>query len=480
MAAESNRLGAQTAAFHGSRGGARSVALDVLQDVGQRGAFADEALSRAFGCTSLDPRDRALAQELVYGVLRHQATLDWRLEQLTDRPLARLPLPVRIALRLGAYQLLYLERIPASAAVNESVALAKAQSGKDWAGYVNAVLRSLLRKPAPPWPDPEQDPVSAYVVRYSCPRWLVERWLARYGREGCEVLCRATVEIPPLTIRVNTLRLTREELQRELQAFGIEARPTPISPSGLILEKSGPVADLPLFKEGAFYIEDEAAQLIPPILDPQPGERVLDACAAPGGKATHLAALMRNHGEIVALDRSLPRLRLLEENCRRLGVRIVKALPADVSQDLTALPREGALASVLDRPFDRILLDAPCSGLGVLRRHPEGKWRKCEDQLPRQQALQIRLLTQVSRLLRPGGTLVYSTCSTEPEENEQVIERFCDEHPGFARESVAPWLPPTGRHLLNALGDFSTMSPPHVRHRMDGFFAARLRKADRS
>lgn len=476
MKSSSRPLGPQPSALSPSARapGARSVALHVLIQVEREGVFADEALDRALTRTRLDARDRALVFELVYGVLRHRATLDWRLNHVADRPVERLPAFVRNALRLGAYQALHLQKIPASAAVNESVTLVKAaaaKSGRDWSGFVNAVLRALLSESEPNLPDPATDPVAALAIRFSCPRWLIERWVRRLGPEQAEVLCRTTLEVPPLTLRANTLRTTREELARELTSTGYQVRPTAISPVGLILEKCGAVTALPQFATGAFYAEDEAAQLIPPLLDPQPGERVLDACAAPGGKTTQLAALMRNRGEIVAVDRSPARVRLVEENCRRLGVAIVTPVAADLARDVPSILRE--------RPFDRILVDAPCSGLGVLRRHPEGKWQKGAETLERHQATQLALLKQVRRLLRPGGAFVYSTCSTEPEENEQVIAQFCHEHPEFRRESVAPWLPPPGHVLLTAQGDLSTMFAPHPTAPMDAFFAARLRKADR-
>jgi 16S rRNA (cytosine967-C5)-methyltransferase len=246
----------------------------------------------------------------------------------------------------------------------------------------------------------------------------------------------------------------------------------------LILEKCGSVRALQQFRDGLFYVEDEAGQLVAPLLDPQPGERILDACAAPGGKATHLAALMQDRGEIIALDHSPRRLRALQENCRRLGITIVTTVTADVAEDLAPSndrTASGVFARLLDQPFDRILLDAPCSGLGVLRRHPEGKWQKEERQLKSHQARQKLLLEQVSRLLRPSGVLVYSTCSTEPDENEEVVEHFCRQHAEFRLEAVTPWLPEAGHDLVTAQGYFSTLFNSHS---MDAFFAARLRKAD--
>jgi 16S rRNA (cytosine967-C5)-methyltransferase len=451
---------------------ARWTAFRLLQRVERIGSLEDSAVDSSLS-KLIDPRERSLAFELVYGVLRQRGTLDWRLNTVSKRPMERLPLPVATVLRLGAYQLLYLDRIPPSAAVNESVSLIKSLKGGEWSGYVNAVLRSLLREPAPPWPDSADDPVAALSIRYSSPQWLAQRWLERLGRERAEELCRAASAIPPLTIRANTLRVTRDALHERLTQAGVANHPTPISPVGLTLEPQGPITELPLFHEGWFYVEDEAAQLVPPLLDPQPGERILDACAAPGGKATQLAALMHNDGEIFAVDLKAERLRLLEDNCARLGVTIVKPVAMDAARlgDPKAAPSS---LKLFERPFDRILVDAPCSGLGVLRRHPEGKWKKSSAQIERHQSRQLAILTETSRLLRPGGVIVYSTCSTEPDENERVIERFCADHLEFSRETVIPWLPPSGRNLVTAHGEFSSMVSITS---MDGFFAARLRKA---
>ena len=461
---------------------ARLVALRILLSTEEAGVLTDEAMERFIAKAGLDVRDRALAVHLVHGVERYRATLDWRLSAVSDRPVSRLPLIVQMVLRLGAYQLIHTSKIPSSAAVNESVRLIKVAGkklGRDWSGFTNAVLRSLTRMPLPEWPDVDRDPVQALVVRYSCPAWLVERWVQRLGVPQAEAWCRASLEEPPLTLRVNSLRTTRETLLELCRQAGCHVQPTPVSPDGLSVERIQTVQSLPLFHEGGFYVEDEAAQLIPLLLDPQPGDQVLDACAAPGGKATHLAALMKNEGEIVAVDRSQARMRLIGDNCRRLGISIVKPMVGDLmAGDPVAIIDAGLRAPSSDRTvshfqFDRILLDAPCSGLGVLRRHPEGKWHKQPASLPAHHHTQYTLLETVSRLLRPGGRLVYSTCSTEPEENEQVIDRFCRTHHDFHREHVGSWLPPAGLPLITPQGDLSTMGQASS---MDGFYAARLRK----
>ncbi|MFM7840473.1 MAG: transcription antitermination factor NusB, partial [Nitrospira sp.] len=266
----------------------------MLLDVEQHETAANETLDEQLRRFPLEARDRALAQELIYGVLRHRSRLDWRLDQVASKPMAKLPAHIRTVLRLGAYQLLCLHKIPPSAAVNESVSLVK--TGRTapgyWAGFVNAVLRALIRTDIPE--EPADGPVPSLSIRHSCPPWLTERWIARFGTERAAALCEATTTVPPLTIRANTLRISRDVLQAGLAELGYQARSTAVSPVGLVLEKCGSIEEIPLFHEGLFYVEDEAAQLIPLLLDPQPGELVLDACAAPGGKTTHLAARMEN------------------------------------------------------------------------------------------------------------------------------------------------------------------------------------------
>ena len=416
--------------------------------------------------------------ELVYGVLRRQEPIDWRLGAILSKPLHRLPSIVQMVLRLGAYQILFLDRIPPSAAVNQAVELAKAsekQLGRDWSRLVNGVLRNLIRMPAPSLPDPATHPVEWLSLTYGIPWWLAVRWLNRLGMEQAESACRATSTVPGLTVRVNRCRLTREEFLKRLQEAGIPAHPTAVSPIGVVVETGQDVTSLLGFTAGDFYVEDEAAQLIPLILDAQPHERILDACAAPGGKATHLAELLGDRGTIIAVDQSTPRLDLLRENCLRLGIQSIVPMVGDVRQPAqwSRLFSRDAVPSDIPTSFDRILVDAPCSGLGVLRRHPEAKGLRSESSLKRHQKLQTYILESVAPSLRPGGVLVYSTCSTETEETEEVVSRFCATSPGWTRESVAPWLPPAALQFVTAQGALSTMCNNFG---MDGFYAARLRK----
>jgi len=453
---------------------ARAIALSLLVESVKSEEGVDILLDRGLARCSFDSRERALTVELTYGVLRRLATIDWRLGPVLDKPLPRLPVAVQMVLRLGAYQLLFLDRIPQSAAVNESVNLARAFSGtvgRDWSGFVNAVLRGLSRHPPQPWPSMDHNPYQALSVRYSVPGWFSRRWVERLGVATAEAACEGVSVTPPMTLRVNQLITTRDALLDKFTQASIAAKPTSVSPFGLVLEEGAPVPSLPGFQEGDFYVEDEAAQLIPPLLDPQPGDIVLDACAAPGGKSTHLADLMQNKGIIYAIDRKETRLDLLRSNCHRLGVQIVVPIIGDIRHTDEWAPMTKARVG---EPFvDRILVDAPCSGLGVLRRHPEAKWRKDEQVLPRHQSLQCQILNAVAPCLRPGGVLVYSTCSTEPEENEDVIERFCRAHGEFKCESVVSWLPPAAQGFVTERGAFSTVGN---RYSMDGFYAARLRK----
>src|ERR1041384_3979827 len=462
---------------------ARAIAFLLLVESTKSEEGVDVLLDRALARCAFGNRERALTMDLTYGVLRNLATIDWRLKPVLDKPLLRLPIAVQMVLRLGAYQLLFLDRIPQSAAVNESVNLSRAFTlalGRDWNGFVNAVLRALLRYPAQPWPSMDDDAAQALAIRYSVPGWLSRRWIERLGVGSAVKVFEGISLAAPPGLRGYRLMATSEALLGTFAQIGMAAKPTSVSPFGILLEDGGLVPSLPGFQEGAFYVEDEAAQLIPPLLDPQPNDIVLDACAAPGGKSTHLAELMENQRTIYAVYRKGARLDLLRNNCGRLGVKIVVPLVGDVRQPGEWLPMietarlsSGNKTGAGEPSVDRILVDAPCSGLGVLRRHPEAKWRKAEQAFARHQALQCQILEAVAPCLRPGGGLVYSTCSTEPEENEDVIEEFCHAHGEFQRESVVPWLPPAAQRFVTEQGALSTASNQFS---MDGFYAARLRK----
>ncbi len=422
---------------------------------------ADAVLEQGLRRPNLKPLDRAFITELVYGILRRRGYLDWVIGRFTTQARRRQSVKLKNLLRLGAYQILFLDRVPASAAVNESVRLAKTLGEKTIAGFVNAVLRAMTRAETIPLPDPADDPILHLSVKYSHPEWLVRRWLPRLGPDRTVALCDANNEIPPVTVRVNPLRTTREALAAELQRAGIDVTPCRVSSSGLMLRGVAHLPELPAYQRGDFYVQDEAAQLVGRMVDPKPGERILDACAAPGGKSTHLAELMGDRGEVVAADAVSRRLERIVENARRLGLTSIRPVVADLTGDPAPLGKA---------PYDRILVDAPCSGLGVLRRNPDAKWYKTEAVIETMAALQTKMLDKVALLLKHGGVLVYSTCTTEPEENENVVGAFLSRHPDFRLDSLRPFWPESPG-LVTPEGYLNTILNPY---QMDHFFAARL------
>ena len=440
----------------------RHAACQTLLRISKQGGFADRLIDTELVSGALVGPDRSLFAELVFGVLRRQGTLDHILVQLLEKPLKELDPQALVILRIGLYQLTCLDRIPESAAVNESVNLAKIITPRT-SGLVNAVLRSYLRKrDSITFPDPVTDPVAAIAARHSQPAWLAEHWLAQLGLEEAGRLAEASSQQPPLTLRVNTLRSGRTELLGEFEKQGIEASACRFSPDGITVAGRQAVVTLPGYEAGLFAVQDESSQLAGLLLGAQPGERIWDACAAPGGKSCHLAQQMDDRGELIATDISRSKLSIVQENARRLGISCLTTATADLHQT-DSLPHG---------LFDRILLDAPCSGLGVIRRNPEAKWRLTFGDVTRLAAVQKILLKNASALLKPGGVLLYSTCSTSTEENEEVVEDFLSHHPDFVLENLND-LFPAWKELFEFYGMFRAW--PH-RHGMDGFFAARIRR----
>ena len=430
------------------------------------GAYADLVLAGALGRLA-DPRERALATELVYGVLRRRGKLDFALTPFCKQPLAKLEPAVLRLLRLGAYQLLELDRVPVRAAVHASVELAKTVGLQRASGLVNGVLRALDRgRAAIAWPDPEGAPAAYLEQVLSLPPWLGRRWLAEYGAAEALALGEAMQQPAPFTLRVNTLRCDREQFLAALTAAGHEAAATAFAPEGVVLSRRG-AAPLPGEEQGWYQVQDEASMLIPHLLDPQPGERLLDACAAPGGKTTQLAALANNRAEILALDLHPQRAALVTAGAERLGCEGIAARAWDMTRSPDFVPAAS---------LDAILVDAPCSGLGVLRRNPELRWRRSAADIRRLAVLQEAILESAAPLLRSGGRLVYSVCTQTPEETTGVIERFLGAHPDFAREDLRPTLPPAWTSLCDGEGALRTLPQRHGG--MDAFWAVRLRRRD--
>lgn len=451
----------------------RMLAWHLLDRVDRSRAFTDVLFDQTLPQANLRTLDRAYLWELVLGTLRWRGRLDAYIVRAVRSPQKKMNPRILSLLRLGAYQILCLDRVPDSAAVNEAVRLAR-ETFKDpkISGFVNAVLRSIARhKSQDPFPSFAESPVEFISQAASHPRWMVERWIREFGAEMARVICEANNQRPPATARVNTLKISRDRLLEKLAESGFPGRPTPFSPEGFTFRNRPLFAEERLFQQGFYFIQDEASQMIPHLLDPQPGERILDTCAAPGGKSTHMAQLMKNQGEIIAVDLHQNKLERIGQNCQRLGIRIIQTLRADVTRTLP-FPPEGV--------FDRILVDAPCSTLGILHRHPESKWRRKPEDILRLQKLQTFLLANASSRLKPGGYLVYSTCTMTPEENESVAESFLREHSDFKRDDLSAMVPFPWRSLIDDRGFFRTYPAMIVKpegERLDGFFAARFRKS---
>lgn len=440
----------------------RQLALEILCRVETTEAFADQLVSHVALARGLSDQSRAFLRELTYGVLRWRNRLDWLLAQCSTRPLDTLAPQVRNLLRLGAYQLMMMDRIPRHAAVSETVRLAKQVEHAGIAAFVNAVLRSAARQhDAMSPPSPAGDLFPYLTITQSHPDWLIKRWLPRYGSQRTMAMCQANNRLPPLVVRVNRLRTRRESLLEALINEGCQAEPCRFAADGVCLRSHPPLHRLSCYQRGWFTVQDEAAILCAALLAPVAGERVLDACAAPGGKATYVAELMGDQGYVICLDRSLRRLRLVESNRARLGLKSLVCAVAD------------ATAVAFNQPFDRILVDAPCSGLGVLRRHPDAKWRKGAELIATMSHQQLAILHWLSHFLKPEGTMVYVTCSTEPEENQQVVQAFLRHHPDFQLDMISEDLPPPARDFVHDKYWFQTWPGAED---LDGFFAVRLRR----
>lgn len=395
---------------------ARQAAFAALMAHEDRGTDLPAAIAAARAALT-DPRDQGLLTELVAGTVRMRLALDYQLAQRSSRALAALDPPVRTALRLGAFQLLYMDRLPASAVVNDAVALTR-RAGKTSAGaMVNAVLRAVARDRARlSWP--ESPAASALATRYSHPEWLVERWLARYGVDGATAWLAFNNRPPRLCLAVNRLKGTREALAARLEAEGVTTEPTTTAPHGLHVTGGAALASAS-FREGWFAVQDEASQLIAELGTVTAGQRVLDLCASPGGKTMTLAARAAG-GVLVACDVRPRRVRLLRQTLGRLGI----------AANIVQVAGSGDLPFAAGA-FDHVLVDAPCSGLGTVRRDPDIRWSRTPDDLTRFSAAQLVLLQRAARLVAAGGTLVYATCSSEPEENEMVVAAFLAHQPGF-------------------------------------------------
>jgi 16S rRNA (cytosine967-C5)-methyltransferase len=438
--------------------GARGTAVKVLNRVERTDSYLEKVLDAELRSSDLSDVDKGLLNELAHGVLRWQNRLDWVLNGFSHGNFAKSEINIKNALRVGLYQILFLDRIPHSAAVNEAVEFVKRIRGEKPAGLVNAVLRNILRNlEGIRYPDPAEDRLQYLSVYFSHPVWLVRRWLDKFGEEETQKLLAANNERPSLSLRINRLKVEPGEFLRLLEDQQIQYSGSEYLGHFVRVRGLSRIGQMDLFRTGFFTIQDESAALPPALVDPQPGETIVDLCAAPGGKTTGMAELMKNQGTIIAIDRYEQKLAQIRGAAERLGLKNIAPLLGD------GLTFDHA-------PVDRVLIDAPCSGTGVLTKKPDIKWKREARDILALVRIQRDLLESGARLVKEGGVLVYSTCSLEPEENEQVIRGFLSSHPEFTLENARDFV---SQALVTEEGFVTTY--PH-RHGMDGSFAARMRR----
>lgn len=437
---------------------AREVAMLTLTACEKQGAWSDGHLKQMLREQHLDSRDAALATRLCFGVLQNRMLLDWHLASFCNTPLHKLDLKVLCALRVAAYQLLFLDKIPASAAVNEAVNLTKKHCRNPRAaGMVNGILRAMLRQESLPAPKGEDLP-ETLSVQYSHPRWLVEEFISALGPEGAEALLAADNTQPPISAQVNTCKATTEQTMELLASEGVHAQPHPQMRDCLVLSETGNLERLQAFRDGLFYVQDCAARLAVTAARLQPGQRVLDCCAAPGGKSFAAAIDLENRGEVISCDIHPHKIKLLEAGRDRLGLSVIRPMLQSASE---------CRVEWVDG-FDTVITDVPCSGLGIIRKKPDIRYKDPEPikGLP---TIQAKILDNCSAYVKPGGTLIYATCTLLRRENEDVVLAFLAEHPEYEPEPLG----------LNVTGGDQSMLTfwPHIHH-TDGFFVARLRKKE--
>lgn len=400
---------------------ARKTALGALLKVDSGDGYSNIVLDETLKRSAFSAADSAFISALFYGTLERRITLDWCISRYLGRKIRISPY-VREALRLGAYQILFMDRVPVSAAVNESVSLVKQSAEYRAAGLVNAILRKICDNKVSLLNIDESTPENV-SVKYSVPLWLVKNLISDYGEQNALDFCKASLEPPPVYIRVNTLKTTAPELKSALTAQGISVSDTPLA-TALRLDRPGSVEGNPLFMQGLFFVEDLASQICVAVLSPNPGEDVLDLCAAPGGKSFAAALLMENTGRLVSCDLYPGRCSLISDGAKRLGINIIET----ICNDSAAMPPDGL--------FDKVLCDVPCSGFGIIRRKPDIRY-KDPDSLKGLVPIQTAILENGAAAVKPGGRLVYSTCTLRKSENQKVADRFLAAHPEFEREDIA-------------------------------------------
>lgn len=441
---------------------ARDAAVRIVYRVLREGGYSNIAVKQELDYGSLGRLDKALVTEIVNGTLRNLTRIDWIKSRFIKK--SNIEPWIEDIIRCGIYQIIFLDRVPDSAVCNESAELARKHGHEGAVKFVNGVLRNISRnKDRLEYPDKDKEYIKYLSVFYSHPEWMVRKWVKDYGREFAQELLQANNEIPPFTVRCNSLKIGKKELMTILADENIECREGSLNYEAISIRGTSSIEGKDSFRKGYYQVQDESSMLVAHVVDPKPGEAVLDMCSAPGGKTTHMAELMGNEGMIVARDIHQHKLTLVEESCNRLGVNIVKT----ELYNATHLDRNS-----LER-FDRVLLDAPCSGLGVIRRKPDLRWKKEPDNFRELAKLQKEMLELASKYVKPGGTLIYSTCTINKTENIMVVRDFLSGHQQFQLEDISGLIPES---LISEKAHEGYLELFPNTHGTDGFFIARIGK----
>lgn len=441
----------------------REIAINILKEINEEEAYSNISITRNIG-KDLNSLDEALIREIVYGVIENKLFIDWVIMQYSKIKLKKIAPVIREILRIGVYQIIFMDKIPDSAAVNESVKLAKKYGHKGSIGFTNAMLRNISRnRNNIRFPDRNTDTVEYLSVKYSHPKWMIKKWIKDFGVDFTEELCIANNEKPKLNIRVNTLKITKQDLMCKLKSRGLNISEGKYAYDSIIIDNPVRITDTDEFKNGLFQIQDESSMLVAQVMNPKPGDFVIDVCSAPGGKTTHIAQKMENRGKIIARDIHEHKLQLIRDNMERLRISIIEL------EKFNALD----LDEKLIEKADCCLVDAPCSGLGLIRRKPDIKWHKEEDNLSKITKLQYEILMNSSKYIKRGGTLVYSTCTIQKEENICLVKKFIDNNKNFKLKSFEDLINDE-KLKKSALNGYIEIYPNI--NDTDGFFIAKMIK----
>lgn len=441
----------------------REIALKILYEVDQNKAYSNISLNKHLKNSVLTAVDKSFITGLVYGVIKNKGRIDWIISKYAKTPIKKMSPWVKNILRLGIFQLLFLDKVPQSAAVNESVNLGKKYGHKKISGFINGILRSIVRAKEVDLEPKNVDNIDYLSIYYSHPKWMVEKWIKEYGEDFTIELLKANNSIPTITLRTNTLKITKKELMKTLAEEGFKVKEGQWSPEAILVENLSNIENIESFKKGLYQIQDQSSMLVSHILDPGESELILDLCSAPGGKTTHIAQLMDNTGEIIARDIHDHKLSLMEKNNKRLGISNIKLELYDALK----------LDHKLIKKANRVLLDAPCSGLGIIRKKPDLKWNKNVSDLNSIEELQLKMLENAAAYVKDSGILVYSTCTINPDENIEIIKRFLQDNKEFHLIPIEPISIKMKKHPEIEKGYLQTF--PNL-DEIDGFFICKMQR----